>query len=297
MKMTYERIDDYDCGRGNLLLRAKLWIIETRKAFVKETLNNQFFARHPTHQCFIRVIALFLMTEKVSRFNDDSSSVILQAAALCVGNKYKGGDQFMTGDAFQIEQNLWTLYVARELGGGLSQNDWAELLSRCFGAITSEPNKSRVLCLMLWLFPELATGDRIKTVEDVVNENLGLLFPPTWCAQDLMLFWLICVRYGKQEKVRDIEAQLRRLQSDSGAFSTEEGKDGGNVIFSAIGLLSIISCAGRNYLEGSNIEAAQKAACWILERLAANQDVDVLSRAWSVYALCEYIAFFRVQYN
>ena len=169
---------------------------------------------------------------------------------------------------------------------------YSDMLVKYFNSLVA--CKSPFLGLMLWLFPELVTEDQVTAVANIARECLG-----TWMLGDRMLFWLACINDSncRPERTRYIEAEIRRLQLDSGvdagAFATVEGKDEkGNLISSAIGLLVLVSCARRDDSKGPVAEVTQKTACWLIGQLSVVQAVDE-SIAWAYYALSEYINLFR----
>lgn len=234
--------------------------------------------------CSPDIVALFLMAEKISHFNDDIS----RAIASYVKNTYKPGVRDIprtVEDQELSERDLWTLYLEYH---DSSHGDCEKRFSDCLLAL--EGGKNRHLNLMLWLFPHFATEDRLKTVEDIVKETAP------WWQRDKMLFWLACMGASKcsQETVREIETQICELQLETGAFATVEGRDeNGDLISSSIGLLVLISCAKKNNAEGPIMDTLRKTVCWIIEYITANQGTNGADSAWAYYALCEYVNLFK----
>ncbi len=239
-------------------------------------------------QCSPKIIALFLMAEKVSHFNSDIAKDVM--VRLKDGYKPNVRNIDWTANASpQVRQNLWTLFVERETVGGFSANDYEIMFSDCFSSLAR--SESHLLCLILWLFKGFATSERMDFVEEIVMRK-----PASTSLLDKMLLWHAQIRVSNcsQEKVREIETRICGLQLDSGAFATVEGKkEDGGLLSSAIGLLVLISCAKRKDMEnqsstseGSVIDAVWKTVRWIVEHVTDVSDEGV---AWAYYALCEYI--------
>ena len=248
------------------------------------THSCDFSAKHP---CSPDIVALFLMADEISHFNDDIS----RAIASYVKNNYKSGMRDIprtAGGQDLSEKYLWTLYLERKHHDDSSHDDCEKRLSDCLSVL--EGCKNQHLSLMLWLFPDLATEERLKTVEDIVKETAP------WWQRDKMLFWLACMRASKcsQETVREIETQICGLQLETGAFATVEGSDeNGDLISSSIGLLVFISCAKKNNSESPIMDTLRKTVRWILEYITAKQGTCGADIAWAYYALCEYVNLFR----
>ena len=239
-------------------------------------------------QCSPAIIALFLMAETVLHFNSDIAKNVM--ARLKEGYKSNVRNiDWIAKASPQVRQNLWVLFVERETASGFSADDYEKMLSDCFSALAR--SESHLLCLILWLFKEFATPERIDFVEEIVMRK-----PATSSLLDKMLLWHAQIRVSNcsQEKVREIETRICGLQLDSGAFATVEGKkEDGVLLPSAIGLLVLISCAKRKDMEnqsstseGSIIDAVRKTVRWIVGRVTDVNDEGV---AWAYYALCEYI--------
>ena len=266
--MQVERIEGCDSKQADILSRIGTLIAEVRQKIESQKIERQ---------CFLKVMALSLMAEKVD--GRKASVNEIEFPRIQLSTEYPS----------QIEKCLWTLFMGREIAGDHSVN--SDKLVDYFNSLVA--CKSPFLGMMLWLFPELVTEDRITTVANIERECLG-----TWMLRDRMLFWLACINDSncRPERTRYIEAEIRRLQLDSGvdagAFATVEGKDEkGNLISSAIGLLVLVSCAREDDSEDpSTVEAAQKTARWILDHLTVPQIVDA-SSAWALYALSEYTTF------
>ncbi len=201
-------------------------------------------------------------------------------------NKVKTSDvQLETLYPSQNENNLWNLSATREVQGRLSSIVDDDDLSDRFSVLEKLEDSS--LGLMLWLFPALITDDRLKTVCGIVRKDNR-----SWTLRDKMLFWLAYVQnqHDNRQIVAQVEEQILSLQLDSGAFATVEGKDAnGDIISSAIGLLVLVSCAKLKDPNSSTFEVARKTATWIVSRLNEMQDVKALDRAWSLYALSEFV--------
>ena len=267
--------------------------VEERKRKMRRTIADNIIAcckdsSASNSQCSPKIIALFLMAEKVSHSNSDILKDVM--ARLKDGYKFNVRNIDWTAKASpQVRQNLWTLFVERETVGGFSTNDYEKKFSDCFSALAR--SESHLLCLILWLFKEFATPERIDFVEEIVMRK-----PATLSLLDKMLLWHAQMRVSNpsQEKVREIETRICGLQLDSGAFATVEGKrEDGVLLSSAIGLLVLISCAKRKDMEnqastseGSVIDAVWKTVRWIVEHVTDVSDEGV---AWAYYALCEYI--------
>lgn len=282
IKCNIEHADVLSCAKK----RVKT-IRQSLKKAIDHCRPTQSF---PRNKSFSRVIALSLMAEKVSRFNDDISNDIFWVATSYIKDWHKthaSNIQWKAEDALQIEQSLWRIYIDRELNG--TPLTYKDQLSNLFRTIALESNKSHVLCLMLWLFPELVTEDRIDIVEKIEMKEYA-----TWMQQDKILLWGVRIRHMdcSQEKARDIEAKILRQQLDSGGFaSTEEGAHA-DLISSACALLTLVSCVRLNGSEDAVLDAAQKTARWVFDKLSESQEVNE-SSAWALYALSEFVRLYR----
>ena len=243
-----------------------------------------FSAKNP---CSPDIVALFLMAEKISLFNDDIS----RAIASYVKTNYKPAVRDiprMAEDRVSSEKYLWTLYLERKYHDDSSHDDCRKRISDCLSAF--EDSKNPGLSSMLWLFPDFATEERLKTVEDIVKETAP------WWQRDKMLLWLACMGASEcsQETVREIETQICGLQLETGAFATVGGSDeNGDLVSSSIGLLVLISCAKKNNAEGPIMDALRKTVRWIIEYITAKQGTCGADIAWAYYALCEYVNLFK----
>lgn len=228
-----------------------------------------------------RIIKLFLMAERNLRNVAKVSYMAGQYA-----NKVKTTDvQWKTTSPSHNEDNLWNISAMREVQGRSSSMVDENELSNRFSALEKSEDPS--LGLMLWLFPTLATEERLKKVHGIVCRDNR-----SWSLQDKMLFWLACVQNRNTNCwiVEYVEEQIRCLQLECGAFANVEGKDSnGDVISSAMGLLVLVSCAKLKGPNDSTLDAARKTASWIVARLKECQDVEALICAWSLYALSEFI--------
>lgn len=274
--MQVERIEGCDSKQADILSRIGTLITDVRQKIESQKIERQ---------CFLKVMALFLMAEKVD--GRKVSVKVIDSLRGEVESLRKDGEiQLTTKYPSLIEKSLWTLFMVREIA--CAPSHLSDKLVEDFNSLVA--CKSPFLGLMLWLFPKLVTGDRIKTVANIERECLG-----TWMLGDRMLFWLACIhgQNYRPETIRYIEAQVRGLQLESGGFATVEGKDvRADLISSAIGLLTLVSCAREDDSEDpSTVEAAQKTARWILDHLTVPQIVDA-SSAWALYALSEYSALF-----
>lgn len=280
MKEPVERIEDCDGKQADsLMVRG-----EQRVKEMRQRLTDKIITSSSNGQCLHCIASLFFKVEKESFSNYISRVADYKTNVRNIQNK--------PDECSLVEQNLWTLYLwdlyvklknaKGDTVDGFSLNDYENMLADCFS--TLEGHKNPCMCLMLWLFPKLATKDRIKKVEDILRENKDA----TWWLRDKMLFWLACLEESNcsQEKAREIERQILELKLDSGAFATVEGKkENGDIISSAIGLLVLISCAKRKDSAGTVADMAQKTVRWIVE-----QDADGENLAWGFYALSEYVA-------
>ena len=238
--------------------------------------------------CPACVIALYLMA--IRNLVDDNKELCAdmeRIMAYC-RDTFKPIDvyniQWTPGNSSQIEKDLWARALMKMVEECSSRNDYGSGLSECIRWL--EENESYVLGLVLWLFPQLATRNRIKLIEGITTGNRAWMWP------DKMLFWIACIRepnYDK-EKAANIQTQICNLQLDSGSFSTVEDKARtGNLISSAIGLLALVSCVRYNDSKYNAGDAALITARWIVKNLHETHDIDETSRAWSLYALSEFI--------
>lgn len=280
MKEHVERIEDCDGKQVDALVeRVDKLVKRMRGELYEKIKGNVSSGELINSQCPLEIIALFLKTKR--------SPIPTMFHVITPYKTNIHNIQSKPDECFLVEQNLWALYLwdlyaRRETIDDFSFNDYDNILVDCFSIL--EGRKNPCMCLMLWLFPKLVTKDRIKSVEDILRESKVA----TWWLRDKMLFWLACMENENcsQEKVREIEEQIRELQLDSGAFATVEGKkETGDLISSAIGLLVLISCAMRKDSDGIVVDMAQKTVRWIVEH-----DVDESNMAWVFYALSEYVA-------
>ena len=230
-----------------------------------------------------RIVKLFLMAEKNLR-NNAKESYLVELYRQGVRKDTASYVQWEPQYPLRNENNLWNISAMREVQGRLSTIvDDTELSDR-FSALEAQEDPS--LGLMLWLFPTLATEERLKTVDGIVCKDLR-----NWTLRDKMLFWLAYVQNHNNRLVAaHVEEQILRLQLDSGAFANVEGKVANeDVISSAIGLLVLVFCAKLKDPNCPAFDAARKTANWIVVRLKGMRDVDALSRAWALYAFSEFI--------
>lgn len=271
--------DDSIANSGNGCISQPNISSETIKAVCYDLEKNLFEYVSPKTMPS-RIIKLFLMAER--NLHNEAKASYKVESYLQGANKVKMRDvQWETLYPSHNENNLWDISTMREVQGRLSSIDDDNELSDIFGVL--EKLKDPSLGLMLWLFPALATEERLKAVYGIVCKD-----PRNWTLRDKMLFWLACVT--NRRVVAYVEAQILGLKLDSGAFANVEGKDAnGDIISSAIGLLVLVSCAKLKEPNGSTFGAARETASWIVTRLKKKQGVEALSQAWSLYALSELI--------
>ena len=223
-------------------------------------------------------IALFWKGEDKLHLSDSISSKI-KACLKKASTSNVSTARWATVACSQIEQDLWMLWINQTTSDGSSLNE--RMLSDCFDAL--ERRQSSLLCLMVWLFPEIK--ERLDAVEVLATHSRF----SSWPIWDQMLFLITYMRDTDcgQEKVRDITARILDMQLSSGAFViTEEEVTKRKLIYSAVGLLALISCAKENASENITIGALRRAVRWIVEHITDVKDEGV---AWAYYALCEYI--------
>ena len=228
-----------------------------------------------------RIIKLFLMAEK-NLHNEDKASYMVKQCLQDPNNVKTTDVHWDTTSPLHNEDNLWNISAMRGVQGRLSSMVDDNELSNRFSDLEKSEDPS--LGLMLWLFPTLATEERLKKVYGIVCKDNR-----SWTLQDKMLFWLACVQNQNTNRwiVTHVEAQIRCLQLESGAFANVEGKDeDGDVISSAMDLLVLVYCARQN---DTAFAAAQKTVSWIVAHLKGVKGVEALSRAWALYALSEFI--------
>lgn len=260
---------------------------------VKRLLTNSChnFARdiHEEHQrpCPVCVLALYLMAIE-NLVDGNKESYDIEIIKTYCRDTYKPIDayniQLTPENSSQMGKDLWALALLQKVEECSSRNDYESGLSKCIRRL--EENESYVLGLLLWLFPQFATIDRIQLVENMTMGNRA------WMWQDKMLFWIACIRDSNYDKgkARNIETQICNLQLDSGAFSTVEDKARkGNLSSSAIGLMALVSCVKYNGSKCIADDAVLKTVRWIVTNLNASQDIDETSRAWALYSLSEFI--------
>ena len=165
-----------------------------------------------------RIVKLFLMAESNLRNNAKASYMDeLYRQDASKGKTYDA--QWNPSYPSHNETNLWNIAAMREVQEHLPStgND----LSNLFRVLGEHKDPS--LGLMLWLFPELATEERLNTVHGIVCKN-----PRNWMIRDKMLFWLACVQNLNTNRsiVAYVEAQIFGLKLDgsSGAFANVEGR-------------------------------------------------------------------------
>ena len=286
MDISVEQIECREWVKENLL-SVKDLIIRLRRKLKDVIINFQRCPMASDRQCPPSYIAFFLMMDKTSRFSDHISQDVKSHLEKSCKTTMKS-IEWMDGDILKDQQSLWRIYIGREINK--APLVYEEQLSNFFRTIVREPTNSHVLCLMLWLFPELRTVDRIDAV--VRFEMNGLA---TWMLQDKMLLWGAQIRSMdcSQEKVRDIEAKIFKRQLNSGGFANIEGQDAhADLISSACALLTLVSCAGRGGLEDAAFVPVHKTARWVFEQLSKTQDVNE-SFVWALYSLSEFVNLYR----
>lgn len=245
---------------------------------MRQKLTDKILAPLPIVQCPPKIAALFLMAEK-----EDQIINISQEVKDCFKKNYEvnvHNVQWTSEVPSQIEQNLWTLYVTREV---TSPKNYENVLSKYAGIL--EQRKHPLLCLMLWLFPQFVNEERMKIAKSIVCAN-----PTTSLLQDRMLYCLACIDGPgcSHEKASEVETQFLRYQ-----LSEEGGNEWGDIVSAAIGLLALISCANQGLLEDSVINATQKTARWIVERFTGDDVTYESCIGWTFCALCKYIDLVR----
>ena len=250
---------------------------------MRKELEDKIIYSPAIIQCPPKIAALFLMAEKASLFNDEST----RDAKGCFEKNYADNIrnvQWTTEAPSQIEQNLWTLSVAREVFAVSSPKDYENVLSKYVGIL--EQHKYPLLCLMLWLFPQFVNEERMKIAKGIACES-----PTTSLLQDRMLYCLACIEGPScsHEKASEIETQFLRYH----LTIVEGGNEWGDIVSAAIGLLVLISCANQGLLEDSVIDATRKTVRWIVDRLTGREVTYESCIGWTFYALCKYIDMVR----
>ena len=269
---------------ASLTSKARHLVTEMRRKFANEVGHLQDSGKFPRG-----ALALFWKGENIARLSDSTSpkieSCLKKASATNVSI-----ERWATATRSQIEHDLWTLWINQTTSNGCSLNE--RILSDCFDVL--ERRQSSLLCLMMWLVPEIK---RLDVVEAIATHRNFL----AWSVRDRMLFWVAYMRDMdcSQEKVRDITAQIVGLQLSSGAFAAaEDGDRSGDLAASAGGLLALIFCARETGPENNlAIDAVRQAVCWIVEYMPKANDAAPQSAALeyyesvalAYYALCEYI--------
>lgn len=282
MKIADDLIEDNDKERMDYL-RVRDMATEMWHKLVQEMPDYQ----RTYGQCPAELIALYLMAIKSLGNGDKYLEEDKQRVKEYMEEPYKKmmgtrNIQWESENSSQMEKGLWTLAAMREFEESTLPGDYESQFLDCIRGL--ERNNSHVLCLLLWLFPQFATEDRIKLVECMAMGNRA------WLWRDKMLFWIACIKNGNHDQTKTIGLQICNLQLDSGGFATVEGRDEKeNVISSAIGLAALVSCAGCNGLDDHVIAAAIKTVHWLAARLNAIQGIDELDRAWVLYALSKFI--------
>lgn len=236
------------------------------------------------NQYLVQIVGVLLLANKNLHNNDAVSRAIKKYTT---SKDYMCDTQWSTTYPSQVENTLWTIFTRREIQGCLP-------LSNISNVTLAEYFRDLVKCedpsigLMLFLFPEVATCERIDIAECIAYKNLG-----TWMLGDKMLIWLAVVNNPNatcsEEKVKEISELVCGLQLESGPYSTVAGKNQtGNLISSAIGLLVLASCIRQKEEDELVGRAALKLSNWIINRIIGEEDIDLLSMAWSLYALSEY---------
>ena len=264
-----EELEDVE----SLILEAKMLVTKMRRKFADEVEHLPGIGTFN-----YRRIALFWMGEIKSHFWDSTSPTI-EACLKKASTTNVNTDRWVSATRFQIEQDLWSLWINKMGSADSSLN--ARMLSDCFDVLVSL--QSSLLGVMGWLFPELT--DRLGTIADITRS----IDIHSWPVRDRMLFWISHIRDAKcrLQKGREITTRILDMQLSSGAFVAIEGKNcAGDLIASAIGLLALISCANRNCFDKNIIVAVRQATHWIVGHVTEANDEGL---AWTYYALCEYI--------
>ena len=274
MEKPVERIENCDGEQENLLMhRIKALVTKMR-----QKLTDKIISPRSIIQCPPKITALFLMAEKGSRFNDEISQKVeghFKDYAVNMRNV-----QWTTESPSLIEQNLWTLLTARTVFSDFSLIAYENVLLSYI--CTLENNKHPLLCLMLWLFPRFANEERMKIAKGIACGD-----PTTSLLQDRMMYCLACINRHScgREKTSEMETQFLGHQ-----LAIVEGENKwGDIVSAAIGLLVLISCSKQGLLKDSVINATQKTAHWIADRLTGHDVTCESCIGWAFYALCRYI--------